>query len=145
MIWKTDPVVKCEPLSYSSKIRRFINYLCMELWQINPKYSLRPRVEYLYLIDNSKMAEYYSILGQILFEVEYFNREPSFFASPTIRLRLQRFVIRLDDKSQSGTQLHRSLVKWSKYLSKSPVLILFLVSSELGCFNHFFCLTLGSS
>ena len=74
-------------------------------------YILGEYDEYLYSIDNSKMAEYYSILGQILFEVEYFNREPSFFASPTIRLRLQRFVIRLDDKSQSGTQLHRSLVK----------------------------------
>ena len=30
------------------KICHFVNYSCMNLWQISPKYSLRPRIEYLY-------------------------------------------------------------------------------------------------
>ena len=33
---------------YSKKILRFLNYLWMNLWQIVPKYSLWPRIEYLY-------------------------------------------------------------------------------------------------
>ena len=28
---------------YSSKIHRFVNYLCMNLWQISRKYSLNPK------------------------------------------------------------------------------------------------------
>ena len=33
---------------YSSKIRRFVNYSCMNLWWISPKYLLQTRIEYLY-------------------------------------------------------------------------------------------------
>ena len=35
-----------------------------------------------------------------------------FFASPTIRLRLQRFVIRLNDESRIGTPLHQNWIQW---------------------------------
>ena len=34
---------------YLKKICCLVNYSCMNLWQISPKYSLRPQFEYLYL------------------------------------------------------------------------------------------------
>ena len=39
----------------------------------------------------------------------YEEQEPPFFASPTIRLRYLKSVLRLDDKSRSGTPLRRNL------------------------------------
>ena len=36
------------PLRYSSIVFRIINYSCMNQWQMNPKYLLRPRVKYLH-------------------------------------------------------------------------------------------------
>ena len=65
------------------------------------------------LINNSKMAEYFLIFNiyfDIRLEVEYFDLYHQFFASPTLPLRLQRFVIRLDDESQSETPLRRNFL-----------------------------------
>ena len=75
---------------------------------------------------NSKMAEYHLIFAQMLFnicfdipfEVEYFDLEPSYFASPTIRLKLQRFAICFDNESWSLTLLCRYL------MVKFPIMIL---------------------
>ena len=62
----------------------------------------------------SKMAKFYSIFVQILFnilfEVEYSDLEPSFFTSPTVRLRHQSFDIRYDDESRSKTPLRWNLL-----------------------------------
>ena len=56
----------------------------------------------------------FDIRFDIRFEVKYFNLNHHFFASSTIRLRLQRFTIRLDNKSRSETLLCRYL-HWTEY------------------------------
>ena len=80
------------------------------------------------LNNNSKMGKFnltfvrmlFIIRFDICFEVEYFNLKPSFLWLVYIRLRLQRFVIRLENKSRIGTRF--ADVWWESKYQTSPVL-----------------------
>ena len=85
------------------------------------------------------MAEYFSIFARMLFNIRFDFASRSntsttnhhFFASPTIRLRWQRFVIRLHDESRSGTPLCR-------YLSRTVSSFIFVPDQHLAvkqCFG----------
>ena len=63
---------------YSSKIPSFVNYSCMNLCKIIPKYSLWPRFEYLcfrriwwILVEAKLISSKYSCFHHLWFKVEY--------------------------------------------------------------------------
>ena len=80
-------------------------------------------------INNSKMAKYNSIFGQMLFDICFDIRfegntltsNHHIFASPTIRLRYQSFGLHPNDESRIGTPLRQNLVYISLNLQGSGV------------------------
>ena len=64
-------------------------------------------------------AEWYSIFASIFAsKLNTSTSNHQFFALPTIGLRLQRFAIRLNDKSRSRTPLCRNLPRTIHYLHR---------------------------
>ena len=99
---------------------KFHNLMKSHTWLHKCLYMPMKRVKELYY-DNLQtlflncylsLTWYYSIFSQMVFDICFeVDTLPSIFCdSPTIRLRLQRFAIRLDNESQSGTPLCRYLV-----------------------------------
>ena len=103
-------VIPLDPESNTYILDDFDNYLSS---RVNLSYSC-----FWPIMNQSRI-----ITGQFGLEDELLDPEPSFFMTRPTRLRLQSFVICLDDEPGVGTPIRRNLfVTLSKFSRKNPVI-----------------------